>query len=115
MSEDHVPAQDIGQGDFPSYTVGLVLAIVLTLAAFGCVMLHLFSTEITITAIFIAAVLQLGVHLVFFLHLNSSSTPRWNRVVFAFAVIVVMILIGGSVWIMFAADHNMMPQMPMNQ
>jgi len=105
-------APDIGKGSFRSYTAGLCLAIILTLGSFGCVMLRPFPVPLTSVIILIAAVSQIGVHLTSFLHLNSSSTPRWNLIIFCFAVLLVSILIGGSVWIMSDATHNMMPQMP---
>jgi cytochrome o ubiquinol oxidase operon protein cyoD len=51
------------------------------------------------------------VHLVFFLHMNGSSGQRWNLVAFLFAVLMVVILVGGSFWIMNHLNHNMMPMM----
>jgi cytochrome o ubiquinol oxidase operon protein cyoD len=105
-------APEIGTGSFWSYNLGLVLAVILTLVAFGCVMLRPFSVAVTGPIILVAALLQVGVHLTSFLHLNRSSTPRWNLAIFGFAVLLVAILISGSVWIMSDATHNMMPNMP---
>jgi cytochrome o ubiquinol oxidase operon protein cyoD len=104
-------APEIGKGSYRSYTLGLCLATILTLVAFGCVMLRPFPAPLTDAIILAAALLQIGVHLTSFLHLNSSSTPHWNRIVFCFAILLVAILIGGSIWIMSDATHNMMPQM----
>jgi cytochrome o ubiquinol oxidase operon protein cyoD len=106
--------EGIARGSFASYTMGFVLALLLSLFAFSCIMLHLFSTATLLFVIVAAAVAQILVHLSFFLHMNHASTPRWNIIVFGFAMIVIAILIGGSMWIMLTANHQMMPpQMPM--
>lgn len=95
-------------GNF-SYTTGYVLALMLTGFSFACVLFHIVSTRWVFTALIIAALIQVYVHLAFFLHLNSRSTPRWNLIVFGFAMIVIAILVGGSIWIMASANQKMMP------
>ncbi len=65
----------------------------------------------TVTAIAILAAVQVMVHLVCFLHLNFSSEQRWNVTAFAFAVLVVGIVIIGSLWIIHNMTERMMPQM----
>ena len=107
--------KDIGQGPgtakgtYLSYTIGFFLALALTLFAFANVMLNWFSGTAVIIAIVTAAVIQLCVHLSFFLHVNHASTPRWNIIVFAFAMIVIAIIITGSLFIMYTANQRMMP------
>jgi cytochrome o ubiquinol oxidase operon protein cyoD len=103
------PGSGTGQGSFFSYTTGLVLALVLSAIAFATVMLRPFSPPVILPVILAAAIAQVVVHLVFFLHMNRASTPRWNIIVFAFAMVVITILIGGSIWIMFTANGQMMP------
>ncbi len=109
MSDEQETGAAFAQGSFGSYTLGLVLALVLTGAAFGCVMLHAFPPRILWLVVIAAAVLQIGVHLTFFLHLTRASTPRWNVAVFAFAVLIIAIIVAGSLWIMAGASRNMMP------
>ncbi|KHN90866.1 cytochrome o ubiquinol oxidase subunit IV [Pectobacterium actinidiae] len=53
---------------------------------------------------------QILVHLVYFLHLNTSSEERWNVVALVFAVLIIAIVVVGSIWIMMSAHHNMMIQ-----
>jgi cytochrome o ubiquinol oxidase subunit IV len=91
----------------------------LTLAAPGFIWLHgylhhAFPTHAMLGALFVVlALLQLFVQLVFFLHLGKEASPRWNLLAFSFAAIVVVIVVGGTLWIMYDLDHNM--QMQMNQ
>jgi cytochrome o ubiquinol oxidase operon protein cyoD len=105
----HEPGSGTGEGNFFSYSLGYIFALLLTLFAFGCVLLHRVTTHWIFPAIVIAAIAQIYVHLSFFLHMGRHSTPRWNIIVFAFAMIVIAILIGGSIWIMASANHQMMP------
>lgn len=86
-----------------SYIAGFVLSLVLTLVAYSLVVNDLASGWTAIYIILTLAVLQLAVQVVFFLHLGREQKPRWNLNVMLFAVMVVVILVGGSLWIM----HNM--------
>ena len=56
--------------------------------------------------------MQIVVHVVFFLHLDTRSEGGWNLIAFAFTVVVVAIVLGGSLWIMFHLNSNMMPMGP---
>jgi cytochrome o ubiquinol oxidase subunit IV len=98
-----------GQASFLNYGIGYALAILLSAASFSCVMLGLVPQHDIVPALAAAAVAQVIVHLIFFLHMANASTPRWNIIVFCFAIIVIGILIGGSVWIMASANGRMMP------
>jgi cytochrome o ubiquinol oxidase operon protein cyoD len=106
----HTPA-GAGHGSFGTYAVGFVLSVILTAAAFWVVMAHVMSPGGTVTAIAILAAVQVMVHLVCFLHLNFSSEQRWNVTAFAFAVLVVGVVIIGSLWIIHNMTERMMPQM----
>jgi cytochrome o ubiquinol oxidase operon protein cyoD len=57
------------------------------------------------------ALLQIGVHVVYFLHVNRSQEQRWNLVALVFTAIVVCIIVGGSLWIMHNLYINMVPGM----
>ena len=95
-------------GSYRSYTLGFVLALVLTVVSFILVMSSALPVSVLIVTIGVCAVTQIGVHLVFFLHLNRSSEQRWNVVVFVYTIIVLAILVGASVWIMYHLNYNMM-------
>ena len=62
----------------------------------------------SIIAIAVLAFIQILVHLVFFLHMNTSSSQRWNVLAFAFTVLVAVILIGGTLWVLHNVSAHMM-------
>jgi len=83
-----------------SYTVGLVLAVLATIASFVlCIPVGLI----------VLAFAQIGVHLVFFLHLGSGSDSTNNVLALAFGVLIVFLVITGSIWITTNLNSNMMP------
>lgn len=100
-----------GHGSVKSYIIGFVLSVILTAIPFALVMGHILPAATAIPAVMVLGLIQIIVHLVFFLHMNASSSQGWNNAAFAFTVIVVGILIVGSLWIMYHLDMNMMPGM----
>jgi cytochrome o ubiquinol oxidase operon protein cyoD len=108
-----VSRHDAGQGTIRSYTTGFILSLVLTAATYSLVQLHLshndFSHLFIMVAIFTLAIIQLFVQLIFFLHLGRESRPRWNLMVMLLALMVVIILVGGSLWIMYNLNTRMTP------
>jgi cytochrome o ubiquinol oxidase subunit IV len=97
-----------GHATLKSYLVGFFLALALTALPFAMVMQHGFSREVVIAAIFLMALVQILVHVHFFLHLDTSTEQRWNLITFVFAALIVAILVGGSVWIMINIARHMM-------
>lgn len=96
-------------GSFKSYLLGFLLSIALTLIPFLAVMNPSWvSVTTAIVLMIITGVGQILVQLICFLHLDSSSEKRWNVIALAFAVMVLSILIGGTIWIMYNLDINMM-------
>lgn len=91
-----------------SYIIGFVLSIALTLIAFGLVMSHTLPTMILIADIVGLAVIQICIQLFFFLHLGRESKPYWNILSLVFALGVIVIIVGGSLWIMDNLNYNMM-------
>lgn len=92
-----------------SYTLGFLIALVLTNAAFIIVQNDIISGLALVAALALLAITQLWVQLHFFLHLGKESKPRWNIMMFLFAVIVVVILVFGSLWIMNNLGYHGMP------
>ncbi|MGD9922307.1 MAG: cytochrome o ubiquinol oxidase subunit IV [Pseudorhodoplanes sp.] len=90
------------------YLVGLALAVLLTAIPFGLVMTGAAPRHTTIVVIAVAAVLQVLVHLRFFLHIGFRTTPRENLIALAFAAVLICIMLGGSFWIMFDLYRRMM-------
>ena len=90
------------------YLIGIVLALILTAVPFWLVYDGTFPRETTLIVIAVFAVIQILVHLVFFLHIDFRTTPRENLIALAFAVVLIFIMVGGSLWIMFDLYHRMM-------
>ncbi|HUA26251.1 MAG TPA: cytochrome o ubiquinol oxidase subunit IV [Steroidobacteraceae bacterium] len=95
-------------GTRKSYISGFLLAIALTVVPFGLVMTH--SSVGTPLIITVFALAQIGVHIVYFLHVRPEE-QSWNLMALIFTAIVVCIILGGSVWIMHNLYLNMMPGM----
>lgn len=89
------------------YLTGFVLAAVLTAIPFGLVATGALSRDTTLIIIAIAALLQVLVHLRYFLDLNLSTTPRENILAIAFAAVLIFIMVGGSLWIMLDLNDRM--------
>lgn len=99
---------EAGHGSIMSYSVGFVSSIVLTLVAYGMVVKQLFTGKALVLAIMGLAVVQLLVQLLFFLHMGRESKPRWNLVVFLFMLLVLLIVVFGSLWIMYNLNYHTM-------
>jgi cytochrome o ubiquinol oxidase operon protein cyoD len=91
------------------YGVGLGLAILLTVTSFFVAGTDLVWQPSIPVAIIVLAIAQMGVHLVFFLHITSGPDNTNNVMALAFGVLIVTLVIGGSLWIMANLNHNMMP------
>jgi len=100
--------------NFLSYTVGLGLAIVATIASFVVSQTGLLWAPGIPVGLIVLAIAQIGVHLVFFLHLGSGADSTNNILALAFGVLVVFLVIGGSIWIIANINANSPMSMPMN-
>jgi cytochrome o ubiquinol oxidase subunit IV len=96
-------------GEIQGYLLGLVLAAALTVASFSIVHTDLIWGPGIAVALAVLAVAQIGVHLVFFLHLTTAPDNTNNALALAFGVLIVALIIGGSLWIMDHLNHRMMP------
>jgi len=94
------------------YLIGLGLSAALTAISFYVVYTKLIWGPAIPTALVVLAVAQIGVHLVFFLHLTTAPDNTNNVLALAFGVLIVALIIGGSLWIMGRLNERMMP---MNQ
>lgn len=98
-----------GHGTHSSYLIGFAASVALTALAFAVVLAGGLPGGTTFTVIAALAVVQIFVHLVCFLHMNSSSAQGWNVSAFAFTVVIVAVVILGTVWVMHNANLYMMP------
>ncbi|MXV44173.1 cytochrome o ubiquinol oxidase subunit IV [Saccharibacter sp. 17.LH.SD] len=109
MSQAHTTSHEgESHGSVGSYITGFVLAVILTVASFATVLTHAFSFWTTLVVMSILAVVQIFVHLVFFLHMNTSSKQRWNLMTFAVTALTVLILVCGSLFVLWNTQMHMM-------
>jgi cytochrome o ubiquinol oxidase operon protein cyoD len=94
------------------YVVGLGLALLLTATSFFVAGTNLVWQPSIPVAIIVLAIAQMGVHIVFFLHITTGPDNTNNVMALFFGILIVVLVIGGSLWIMDNLNHNMMP---MNQ
>jgi cytochrome o ubiquinol oxidase subunit IV len=94
-----------------SYTAGLGLAILATIVSFVVSQTHLLWPPGVPVGLIVLAFAQIGVHLVFFLHLGSGPESTNNVLALAFGVLIVFLVIAGSIWIIANLNWNMM-EMP---
>jgi len=106
---DRAPGGDAGHG-IGSYMLGFALAAILTVFSFTCGDI-VWGPGVP-AALLALAVAQMGVHLVFFLHITTGPENTNNVLALAFGVLIVALVLSGSLWIM-AHLNQMMPPAPM--
>ena len=108
--EDRTPGVEEREptASYLTYTVGLGLAIIATIASFVVAQTNLLWPPGIPVGLIVLALAQIGVHLVFFLHLGSGPDSTNNVLALAFGVLIVFLVITGSVWIIANLNSNMM-------
>ena len=102
-------AQQLTLSDFAIYTVGFVLAVILTAVSFWAANTSLLWSPGVAMGLVVLAIAQMGVHLVFFLHITTGPDNTNNVLALAFGVLIVTLVIAGSLWIMTNLNDNLMP------
>ena len=93
-----------------SYLTGFLVSVVLTAVPFWLVMTGVLgSVPATALTIFALALVQIVTHVMLFLHVDTRAEGGWTLIAFVFTVVIVAITTGGSIWIMYHLDTNMMP------
>ncbi len=108
MNQTPIDSTGMGRGSLASYLTGFVLALILTTIPFALVMSGAFSAAATILTIFGSGLVQILVHLHYFLHLDTSSAARWNLAALMFTISIIVLFVGGTLWIMWTLNYRMM-------
>lgn len=94
------------------YVIGFVLSLILTAIPFWLVMGKVLPSPVSTGYVILGfAVVQIVVHMVYFLHMNTKSEGGWNMLALLFTVVMLLIAVGGSLWVMHHMNTNMMPPM----
>ena len=97
---------------FKGYMTGFVLAVILTVIPFWLVMAKVFPNSSTTAFIVMGiAAVQVVVHMIYFLHMNTRSEGGWSLLALGFTAVVLVIMLAGSIWVMYHLNANMMPTM----
>lgn len=102
-------------GSRRSYLIGFALSVILTAIPFWLVMGDVIADRMVATIVIMAfGVVQIFVHMVYFLHMNTKSEGGWTMMAAIFTIIIIVIALSGSLWVMFHLNTNMMPGHVMN-
>lgn len=111
---DRLPGEPSEEGrslrdEILGYVIGLILAVGLTIASFWSVRTHeIYALGVSV-ALLVLAIAQIGVHLIFFLHLTTAPDNANNILALAFGVLAVSLIVFGSLWVMIHLNENMVP------
>ncbi|GGF93140.1 MULTISPECIES: cytochrome o ubiquinol oxidase subunit IV [Rhizobium] len=109
----HSHGHEAGHGSFKSYVTGFILSVILTAIPFWLVMGDVLDSKVaTVAAIMIIGAIQIVVHMIYFLHMNTKSEGGWTMMALIFTVIIVAIALVGSLWVMHHLNTNMMVMSP---
>ena len=116
MTEDETDLIDVAPGaphnnimsEVVAYVIGLALALILTGIAFWVASTSALWGPGIATGLVVLAIAQMGVHLVFFLHITSGPDNTNNVLALAFGVLIVFLVMVGTIWIMAHLNANMM-------
>jgi cytochrome o ubiquinol oxidase subunit IV len=97
------------RGEVLGYVIGLALAVLLTVASFLAAKTNLIWAPGIPVGLVVLAIAQMGVHLVFFLHITTAPDNTNNVLALAFGLLIVLLIVGGSIWIMYHLNQNMLP------
>ncbi len=96
-------------GSRRGYLIGFALSLVLTAIPFWLAMTGVLDRNISAILITLLAFAQIVVHTIFFLHVNTKAEGGWILMAFVFTAVMIIIVISGSLWIMYHIHGNMMP------
>jgi cytochrome o ubiquinol oxidase operon protein cyoD len=109
----HAHGDTGSHGSLREYLTGFILSVILTAIPFWLVMAKVFpDARVTTFIVVVFAVVQIVVHMVYFLHMNTKSEGGWTMLALMFTLIVVVITLTGSLWVMYHLNSNMMPMTP---
>ena len=92
---------------------GFVLSVILTAIPFWLVMGNVLGDTLRTSIVIMAfAAVQIVVHMIYFLHMNTKSEGGWTFLALVFTLTLVVITLAGSIWVMYHMDQNMMPMSP---
>jgi cytochrome o ubiquinol oxidase operon protein cyoD len=103
---------DHHHGSLKDYAIGFILSVILTAIPFWLVMNKAFDKSSTTAIVILGfAAIQVLVHMVYFLHMNGKAEGGWSLLATIFTLVLLVIVLAGSIWVMYHMNVNMMPSM----
>jgi len=109
MNHDSHHAEGANHGSLRDYVIGFGLSVVLTAIPFWLVMARPLPTDLIAPLVVGFAAVQMIVHMIYFLHMNGKAEGGWTMTALVFTIIVIVIMLSGSIWVMYHLNTNMMP------
>ena len=110
--DDHHHEDEGPHSTVKGYTIGFVLSVILTVIPFWLVMGKVFDSSSTTAFVILGfAAVQIVVHMIYFLHMNTKVEGGWSMLALIFTLVLVVITLAGSLWVMYHLNHNMMPSL----
>ena len=110
--DDHHHEDEGPHSTVKGYTIGFVLSVILTVIPFWLVMGKVFESSSTTAFVILGfAAVQIVVHMIYFLHMNTKVEGGWSMLALIFTLVLVVITLAGSLWVMYHLNHNMMPSL----
>ena len=108
----HHEQDDGNHGTMKEYAIGFVLSVIRTAIPFWLVMAKVFDKSSTTAFVILGfAAVQVVVHMIYFLHMNGKNEGGWTLLSTLFTLILLIIVMAGSIWVMYHMNINMMPSM----
>ena len=110
VAHGHHGDGEVTHASLKGYLTGFILAAILTVIPFWLVMDHVIADAGVASAVILGlAAVQIVVHVVYFLHMGTTSEHGWNMLALIFTAVLVTIVLGASIWVMYTENANMMP------
>ena len=110
--DDHHHDDEGPHSTVKGYSIGFILSVILTVIPFWLVMGKVFDSSSTTAFVILGfAAVQIVVHMIYFLHMNTKVEGGWSMLALIFTLVLVVITLAGSLWVMYHLNHNMMPSL----
>ncbi|MGJ7489803.1 cytochrome o ubiquinol oxidase subunit IV [Variovorax sp. ZT4R33] len=109
---DHHEDAGVPHSTLKGYSIGFILSVILTVIPFWLVMGKVFESSSTTAFVILGfAAVQIVVHMIYFLHMNTKVEGGWSMLALIFTLVLVVITLAGSLWVMYHLNYNMMPSL----
>lgn len=105
---------DTEHGSYRMYVTGFLLSVIFTLCAYLSVVHHVLAGNMLVFVLLVLAVVQFAVQMYYFLHIAHESKPRWKQLMVILMLTFVLIVVLGSIWIMYNLNYRMSPDKVMD-